>query len=70
LPDGEKTLIVMKAPSKHLQIKDTTGTDDHVAALKKIMASDYIKESTAEYLRHDVKEARLLLETQQARQGV
>ena len=71
LPDGEKkTLIVTKAPSMQMQIKDTTGADDRVAVLKQIMASDFIKESTAEYLRHDVKEARLLLETQQARQGV
>jgi len=29
------------------------------------MVSDFVEEATAEYLRHDGKEARLLLETQQ-----
>jgi len=50
LLDDEKPLIVMKAPSMQMQIKDTTGADDHVAVLKQIMASDFIQESTAELL--------------------
>ena len=58
----------MKAPSMQMQIKDTTGADDHAAVLKQIMASDFIQESTADYLRHDGKEAQLLLETQQDRE--
>ena len=43
--------------------------DDHVAVLKQkslgqaIMVSDFIEEATANYLRHDGKEAQLLLET-------
>ena len=45
--------------------------DDHVAVLKQkslwqaIMVSDFIEEETADYLLHNGREARLLLETQQ-----
>ena len=45
--------------------------DDHVAVLKQkslgqaIMVSNFVEEATADYLRHDGKEAWLLLETQQ-----
>ena len=41
--DDEKPLIMMKAPSMQMQIKDTTGADDHVGVLKQIMASDLFR---------------------------
>ena len=74
LLEGEKPLIQIHHDESTFYANADQGhywADDHVTILKQkslgqaIMVSDFVEEATAEYLRHDGKEARLLLETQQ-----
>ena len=74
LMEGEKPLVQIHHDESTFYANADQGhywADDHVAILKQkslgqaIMVSDFVEEATGDYLRHDGKEARLLLETQQ-----
>ena len=74
LMEGEKPLVQIHHDESTFYANADQGhywADDHVAILKQkslgqaIMVSDFVEEATGNYLRHDGKEARLLLETQQ-----